>query len=475
MTVSAPYLADEAEQAALGAALGNEGACTVVCRDLRPADFYRERERRILAAIVDLHTDGRGVDVVSIATQLGADEELRDYLHALVDPGPIAAHVAEYIAAVQDCARRRRLHQAAEVAQLDLAQANGDGVRLFRARMAAAIEAEALPLTAGLCSYTAPEIDVMEFTDPDPVLLYAERGCTFDLVAKAKKGKTTMLLLACKAVLREEPFLDLPTKRVPILYLTEQTRRSFKMKLAAMGLTGESDLHIAFRTDFKGKSWDEICEWIAAEVAKWGIGLLPIDTLSDWAKIRDENDNGEALRVTAPLRGIAEAKNVAVITARHAGKGEHESRDVVDLGRGASAFAGAADVVCTLGSAPGSGHPNRRQLRYEGRPDDLPAAVIIELKDGRYESLGGAPSIEYQTARTFVAEHLQGTESAAITQTNMLNACDGQFSRRTLQRALNDLMAEGVATGRIGAGSASGKAFGYWLLTGGDNAEGFGF
>jgi hypothetical protein len=445
-----------AEEAALAAALQNDSALKHALTHLHEEDFWSPDKRKLFVAMAKLHAAGEPVDAITVKSAIRANgakpedtRRLCDLVGHLDDTIVVAANVPAYADAIR---------KQTEARQIQVAQA-----------------AESVPIGTVPHSYTAPEIAAMEFTDPDPLLLYAERGCTFDLVGKAKKGKTTFLLLGCKAVLREEPFLDLPTKRVPILYLTEQTRRSFKMKLAAMGLTGETDLHIAFRTDFKSKSWDEICEWIAAEVAKWGIGLLPIDTLSDWAKIRDENDNGEALRVTAPLRDIAEAKNVAVITARHAGKGEHESRDVVDLGRGASAFAGAADVVCTLGSAPGSGHPNRRQLRYEGRPDDLPAAVIIELRDGRYESLGGAPSIEYQTARTFVSERLASTEAAAITQTNILNACDGQFSRRTLQRALNDLMAEGVVTGKIGVGTASGKAFGYWLPTGGHTAEDFGF
>ncbi len=99
----------------------------------------------------------------------------------------------------------------------------------------------------------------MEFPDPDPILFYFERGKTSDLVAKPKDGKTTFILLGIQALRGGETFLDLRTRPVPILYLTEQTRRSFHDKLNAVGIVEGNDFRVLFITDCHALDWAEIC------------------------------------------------------------------------------------------------------------------------------------------------------------------------------------------------------------------------
>ena len=314
-------------------------------------------------------------------------------------------------------------------------------------------------------SYTALEIAAIEFPDTDPVLLCAERGTLFDLVGKSKGGKSTLMLHGCRAVLMGEPFLDLSTKRVSILYLTEQTRRSFQKTLFTVGLDKEDDFHTFFRTDFRGMTWEQTCALARKEVIREGIGLLVVDTLSDWAGIENENDNAEALRILAPLREIAESGDVAVCTLRHTGY-RRGGKDVVDSGRGASAYSGGPDVCCDLGPAGGK-HPNRRQLRFAGRPDDLPAPTVIELVDGCYVScyvsLGNSPNAQYEAARAFVLEQLPSDKAAALTEVEMEN--DVGVSRATLKRVLNDLEKENKVMLEKGVGSARTNQYGYWLAS----------
>lgn len=469
----------EAEQAALGAMLSNTAAAERGVATLRRDDFYRERERCIFDAIASAVHEGASADVVTVATQMGADPELRAYVVSLPESCPTATGIGSYIDIVQQSFARRRLLTAIEEMQA-AASANGLPVNELHRRCADLL-AGAAPTTANgretthgrPRSYDAPEVAAMVFADPDPVLLYAERGTTFDLVGKMKKGKTTFILLGCRAVLRGERFLDLPTKRVPILYATELTRKGLQQKLRALGMLTEPELHALFRSDFIGFSWAQICELLGEEVQRLQIGLLVIDTLSDWAKLSDENDAAEALRVMDPLRSIAE-NNVAVITVRHAGKGEHDAQDVVDVGRGSSAFAGAVDTLCVLGNAPGAGHPNRRQLRFVSRKDDVQPTMIAELQGGQYVTLGSAANVEYVAARDFVLAHLPIAEADAITEAQLLALCDKLFSRSTLKRVLNGergeggLLREGLVTGKLGAGGVSSKAFGYWLISGDD-------
>jgi hypothetical protein len=464
----------DAEQALLGAMLSNQEAAEAGVAALGRGAFYRDRDQRIFSAIADALCAGESPDVVTVAARMSADDELRDYIRALPGLCPAATNVKKYAAIVLRDDERRGLRRGlAEIAQLvegnskHPAEIHRRAVEIWRAVAPTTTDDPDHPRPR---SYTGPEVAAMVAQASDPVALYADPGCLFDLVAASKAGKTSLALAMCKAVLRGEPFLDRPTRRVAILYLTEQTRLSFKAKLEAVGfLSGCVDFHVLFAADFIGSSWDEICSLIHAEVAKHGIGLLIVDTLSDWAKIKDENDSAEALEVTRPLRAIAQETGVAVFTVRHAGKGSKSGQDVVDWGRGSSAYAGVADTLCTMARTAGQGHTSRRQLRFVSRKDNVPENMVVEFRGGQYVSLGDAPNVEHRAACDFLLEHLPIRDGQAMTEREILDAADGAFSRRTLQRVLNGdhgeggLLREGVVTGRKGAGSARPKAFGYWL------------
>lgn len=246
----------------------------------------------------------------------------------------------------------------------------------------------------------------MVFPPVDPVVHYAKRGSIFDLVGQSKKGKTTFTLLACRAVLAGEPFLGTQTTRVPVLYLTEQTRPSFHDKLESVGsLLEQSDFRVLFIADATGLAWPEICEIVRAEVRRHGVGLVYIDTLTDWARMENENDAAQALAVMRPLRQIAE-DGVAVVTVRHSGKGNHDEQDVIDAGRGSSAFAGVVDTLCVMGAVRGQGHANRRQLRLVSRKDGIPASLTVELEAGEYRCLGDRADVECYLAKEVALENL---------------------------------------------------------------------
>jgi hypothetical protein len=113
------------------------------------------------------------------------------------------------------------------------------------------------------------------------------------------------------------------------------------------------------------------------------------------------------------------------------------------------------------------------------REDNVPPTLVIELNDGRYVAEGTAPNVEYRGARQFVLSRLPSCEAEAMTEAQILTAAKDQFSRSTLKRVLNGdrgeggLMRDGLVTGRLGAGGASAKAFGYWRTSAGDEQLGF--
>ena len=85
----------EAEQSVLGALLIDRDAVIEVAEFLRPADFYRQANGRIYAAVLDLYERREPVDIVTVAETLERRDELdavggRTYLSSLSNETPTA-------------------------------------------------------------------------------------------------------------------------------------------------------------------------------------------------------------------------------------------------------------------------------------------------------------------------------------------------------------------------------------------------
>jgi hypothetical protein len=452
--------ADDATHDLLGHALYPTPAVVERLLQMHADDFPDPSERKVFRAILSVVADGDEPDLVTVGAKLPA---MRDFLHTLVDTRGTASNAGQYVALAQDATLRRQLVTACLKTQEMLAETNGTPAAELVKRCRDLYD---LPSSGPEepRAVTAVALDALEFPHHERVALYAGPGDIFDLAGKPKKGKTTFILYGVKALLAGESFLDMPTHRCAVVYLTELTRRSFQRKLRSVGLTKAKDLHLFFRADFAGWTWADICRHVAGYCGEHGIRLIVVDTLSDWASVKDEDDNAEAIAVMAPLRVIAEA-DIAIWTARHAGKGDSGHRETVDVGRGASAYAGVVDTLCVLEGAQGQkGHPNRRQLRLVSRDDDVPERVTVELKDGRYISHGDAFNVETREARAHALDLLGDDEASAKRITTLLERDEGDdFSHSTMNRALDGLMHDGLVTGRKGAGEASSRAFGYWI------------
>lgn len=120
-TQVAPHDLD-AEAALLGAMMAAPKACDIGAT-LSPDDFYRPAHGHIHEAIVALHTDGEGVDAITVADALGAtldDIGGPAVLTSMVAATPVTGNAARYAQIIRNCARRRRqiatAHQLIEAA-----------------------------------------------------------------------------------------------------------------------------------------------------------------------------------------------------------------------------------------------------------------------------------------------------------------------------------------------------------------------
>ncbi len=108
----------EAEQSVLGAILIDRDAVIEVAEFLRPADFYRQANGRIYAAVLDLFERREPIDIVTVAEALERRDELesiggRAYLSSLSNETPTAVHVEQYARIVERKAVLRNLIGAA--------------------------------------------------------------------------------------------------------------------------------------------------------------------------------------------------------------------------------------------------------------------------------------------------------------------------------------------------------------------------
>lgn len=117
----------DSEQAVLGAVLLDNEALYPVLEVIIPDDFYRRGHQIIFEAMLALSERREPTDVVTLAQQLRAMNQLEqcggvDYLSYLVDIVPTASNTQFYARVIKEMALRRRIiHEASEIAQEALA------------------------------------------------------------------------------------------------------------------------------------------------------------------------------------------------------------------------------------------------------------------------------------------------------------------------------------------------------------------
>ena len=108
----------EAEQSVLGAILIDRDAVVEVAEFLRPADFYRQANGVIYAAVLELFERREPIDIVTVSETLERSDALegiggRAYLSSLTNTTPTAVHAVQYARIVERKAVLRNLIGAA--------------------------------------------------------------------------------------------------------------------------------------------------------------------------------------------------------------------------------------------------------------------------------------------------------------------------------------------------------------------------
>ena len=118
----------EAEQAVLGSMLTDQDAVIDAIEVLKPEDFYREDNKYIYEAALNLYNRAEPIDIITVKSELismGKFEAVGgfEYLGVLPDKVPLAANAERYIKIVEEKALLRKLIKASnELIELGYAQ-----------------------------------------------------------------------------------------------------------------------------------------------------------------------------------------------------------------------------------------------------------------------------------------------------------------------------------------------------------------
>ena len=105
---------EEAEQAVIGSMLTDKDAVVAAIEVLKPEDFYREDNKTIYQAILNLYTKGEPIDIITLKeelTSLGKFDAVGglEYLAVLPDKVPTTANIEKYVKIVEEKSLLRNL------------------------------------------------------------------------------------------------------------------------------------------------------------------------------------------------------------------------------------------------------------------------------------------------------------------------------------------------------------------------------
>jgi predicted ATP-dependent serine protease len=273
------------------------------------------------------------------------------------------------------------------------------------------------------------------------VLGYVSLGALTLWSGWPKVGKSTLLFALISALQEGTSFLELPTTQSGVLLLTEERRGTLATKVERWNLNGS--VHHLRRHQALGESWEGVVRTAAAHCREHRLGVLVVDTFSEWARVSNENEAGEILGLIAPLQEAA-AEGLAVQVVAHQRKSPGRYGEAV---RGSNALAGAVDVIVELERVASFRDPSMRVLKAVSRYDETPEDLVVALTDEGYEVRGDSEHAQADEDRRRVFEAIQNAGSGNRAELAELTDLPGA----TVARHGNALHEDGKV-GRTGTG-----------------------
>lgn len=271
---------------------------------------------------------------------------------------------------------------------------------------------------------------------------FIAQGFVTLLSALPKAGKTTLLVQMLQKIEAGGFLAGMEVHPTKVLVLTEEAESKWGERRDKFNLS-KTDISIVSRPMNQKYSYQE---WVAALARAAAIceedeiKLCVIDTLTTFWNAKDENDAAKVNEALLPLNHLLK-KGIGVLIIHHDRK---SGGDNGTAARGSNALTGFVDVIVELNRLSDSPTPTRRVLKTLSRFDESPNEVVIDMVEGRYESLGDKSEVSKQQKLDNLANviALLGKD---VTVTDIFNDWDKEeFGRRpsrsTIQRHLAELV-----------------------------------
>ena len=442
-----PY-SEGTERAVLGGILADVPGTEEALQRLQSSYFFLPQHASLFRTLKEQVQRGQRPDLVAAVDALSADGQLASvpggagYISGLCDGIPRVCPLPQWVEILEQKARLREHAQSAQRILELVLSANGNSpdtlkeIETLAAQFKETVGREKeLPFRTGL-ELAASTSATTEWIAPG---LVACGGIT-DFFGKIKVGKSTLALAIARAAIAGVPFLSQPTKKTPVLYLSEQPNTSLREALQRADLLGQADFHVLSYFDARAIPWDALVRLCIAKCKSARAKLFVIDSLGPFIRLSGDTENnaGDALTAMQPLL-CAASENLGVLVVRHARKADGE---LSDSARGSSAFSGAADILLSLRRVEGRAGKTVRRLEAVSRFSESVPDSVIELRDGVYRLLGTSTQVALAQAKDSIMALAPETREQGVSLDAL--AKQSGLARTTVQRAVEALLQAGM-------------------------------
>ena len=344
----------QAEEAVIGSLLIDGEAFNRLATELKPEDFYRERNRWCYEACLALYNRNEAINQVTVGHELGVRERLEEvggqaYLSHLIATVPTSVHAEHYARIVNRTATMRRIIQAAgeiatigyaDGADVDSALSQAEDL-LFRIHAGRAVR-DFVPIRDVLDQYLEESASIggplergvapipTGFVDLDRLLGGLQRGDLIILAARPALGKSTLAMniarhaaeqgtvVACFSLemSRDQLALRLLAAEAEVdshrLRLGLHSEAEGNRIMSAVGALSDLAIYID-DTSFQGVL--DMRSKARRLHLERGVDLIIVDYLQliRGASDRGENRVQELSEITRSLKGLARDLNVPIL------------------------------------------------------------------------------------------------------------------------------------------------------------------
>ena len=368
---SIPYDKD-AEKAVLGAIQLNNALIEEVTQSLGVEDFFLDAHRQIFRALLNLHSQGMAIDLITLKADLEARGVFNQvggftYICSLIDDLPRMDTAAPYIRILKaKSTERNALYLCRDAVDALLEGEELPEVIIERTtRQLSALQESRTDKT--LIQGFYPTLEALfsaELRESEIVFSGVRRGEVAGFSAVTNFGKSTLLMNLCLSLSAGEICFPLAPE-------VGQPRRVLFLDCEAPASEFRSDVRIMLRQIRNASlarqnfipvvdatiAGEPLClsrhqhfERVLKLAKEHKADVVVIDTAPSAFELQDENSNAEVTRkVMNPLKRLAREGNCAVVYTHHIGKAnETQSGEGAYKGRGASAFGTLSRAVFTL-------------------------------------------------------------------------------------------------------------------------------